>query len=136
MDNYLIHHGIKGMKWGIRKDPVSKYSSKARTQRNYNAKSSLNFEKNKGKAYFDDEELWNISSKEDKARYNDMAKRSAIASRKMADHWDKAISDIDKTKNKQEAKAVFEKYKNVRGNWYVYTSDPGDKYFEQMRNKR
>ena len=137
-EDYLMHHGVKGMKWGVRHDQkqVAKYSAKARTQRNYNAKASLNFKKKKGKAYFDDDELWNISSKEEKAEYNAMAKRSAIASKKMANHWDKAISDINKTKNKKEAKAVFNKYKNVRGNWYVYTSDPGDNYYEQMRRSK
>lgn len=137
-EDYLIHYGVKGMKWGVRHDQkqVAKYSAKARAQRNYNAKASLNFKKKKGKAYFDDDELWNISSKEEKAEYNSMAKRSAIASKKMANHWDKAISDINKTKNKKEAKAVFNKYKNVRGNWYVYTSDPGDNYYEQMRRSK
>ena len=137
-DRYLMHYGVKGMKWGVRHDKkvIAKYSQKARVQRNANAKESVILRKGKGKAYFDDEELWDIASNKDRQEYNKLAKREAKVNEKMSNHWNKAISEINNAKNRKEAKEIFKKYRNVKGSWYIYTSDPGDKYYDQLQRSK
>ena len=37
-EDYLVHHGVKGMKWGVRKDQYRSYSEKATKTKNFSPK--------------------------------------------------------------------------------------------------
>ena len=102
-DLYLYHHGVKGMKWGVRKDKSRVSSRKQRKQdrRNIsNAKFKIQAEERK-KVHkeYGVEEKWNAAEKRAQKVY-DKKGTSAIAEDKT---YQKLYNDYNRSHDKAEA---------------------------------
>lgn len=135
MDGVLAHHGVKGMKWGVRKDAGHEGES-AKTKKI--AKLDRKFEGNRAttKAYY---KTWNDAAKQmnshDIARINnkpeyknaDFTKNSPLRQKYYAEHEKAFLNNLEKAASSMGTNASgTRKYtilENPNGSWKVITTD-------------
>ena len=104
----LYHHGVKGMKWGVRHDKPTtgkrrsngyhgRYYQKAVKQSKYIYASAKSLKK-RGNDY-EDQEAFRLASKSEQKRSIDNAKRLVESSIKNAEYWSYAAKDISNSKS-------------------------------------
>ncbi len=112
----LYHHGVKGMRWGVRRK--LKLADKARAQANYRRRIGESLAKRRHD--FDDDSMLNTVSKTEKRRSSQRARRQSNIDLKAADFWDKAAKDIEASSSYREGKKKFQQYKSISISNYGY----------------
>ena len=118
--NELYHYGVKGMKWGVKKN--RRLANRAKKQAN-SMRSTAKELIQRGHDY-DDLELWELASPSEKRRSRQNAKRLAANDFKAADFWDKAAKDIASTNSYRDGKKKFKQYRLEAIKTYGYVFNP------------
>ena len=128
--NYLMHHGVKGMKWGVRHDPEraaqrakakavykeTKKDLKEQSRKNYkDFKETYKFSKNLYKKGLKVNKQAYKSGKIDKENYKDYKRKNRELRNEAYDKlsYNMAVNQYKLTKAQQANKAIY--YKDIYG---------------------